>query len=389
MAAEQTIVVVTLNDRLGVFGGLYTGNSVLGNMQLQDQRLALAWVQRNIAVFGGDPAAVTIAGESAGAMSVACHLTAGRSWLLFRGAILSSNPWQHHYWTPAEAAALAAPLLEQWNCTGPVDELACLQRLPAMQLVADGMHAVFFAWSPVVDGTELPMQPLAAAAAGLTRPNTPVISGTMANDTLHLVFAMFAAKQFPTHDTNITKAVLFYWLNGSASAVGGVLQLYGMPDPADDQRLYLSRVYTDFNMYCSTRYALRHMGTRTYQFVFDVVPSFDGYWWNGTSFLTDWTYCEGYVCHSDDVPFDFNSFYAFQPPMPVQPTALEEGLMRLIQANWAALATHGMTANATQWPEAYTPSDGTHRAFLQRVPVSETADNWRAPFCDFFDSIGY
>jgi para-nitrobenzyl esterase len=75
------MVVVTLNYRLGAFGFLShaaldatRGNEPSGNDGLRDQQLALKWVKNNIAAFAGDPSKVTVAGESAGAMSACIHL---------------------------------------------------------------------------------------------------------------------------------------------------------------------------------------------------------------------------------------------------------------------------------------------------------------------------
>ena len=66
-AHDQEVIIVTVNYRLGVFGGLYTKRAgVNGNFQLMDQRESMRWVQRNIAAFGGDPSMVTIFGQSAG-----------------------------------------------------------------------------------------------------------------------------------------------------------------------------------------------------------------------------------------------------------------------------------------------------------------------------------
>ncbi|HET9013344.1 MAG TPA: carboxylesterase family protein, partial [Gemmatimonadaceae bacterium] len=75
--ARKGLVVVTLNYRVGVFGFLAhpdlaaeSRRAASGNYGLLDQVAALRWVQQNIAAFGGDPGNVTIAGQSAGAMSV-------------------------------------------------------------------------------------------------------------------------------------------------------------------------------------------------------------------------------------------------------------------------------------------------------------------------------
>jgi para-nitrobenzyl esterase len=83
--AKQGVVVVSMNYRLGVFGFLGSGN-----YGLMDQIAALEWVQRNIAVFGGDPGNVTIFGESAGGSSVAYLMVSPRAKGLFHRAICQS-----------------------------------------------------------------------------------------------------------------------------------------------------------------------------------------------------------------------------------------------------------------------------------------------------------
>jgi len=96
--AKKGIVVVTVNYRLGLFGffahpelskeASYKGS---GNYGLLDQALSLKWVQENIAAFGGDPKKVTIAGESAGSISVSAQMVSPLSRNLIAGAIGESG----------------------------------------------------------------------------------------------------------------------------------------------------------------------------------------------------------------------------------------------------------------------------------------------------------
>ncbi|XP_015176907.1 PREDICTED: esterase E4-like isoform X1 [Polistes dominula] len=89
---DKDIVLVTLNYRLGTLGFLATGDSYApGNLGLKDQVVALRWVKRNIAAFGGDPNCVTIGGYSAGATSVVLHMLSPMSKGLFHKAIVMSG----------------------------------------------------------------------------------------------------------------------------------------------------------------------------------------------------------------------------------------------------------------------------------------------------------
>ncbi|XP_049958538.1 cholinesterase-like [Schistocerca serialis cubense] len=86
------VILITVNYRVGQFGFLSTGDAVApGNAGLKDQRLALTWVHRNIARFGGDPQQVTIFGHSAGALSTCYHFLSPQSSGLFSRAIIQSS----------------------------------------------------------------------------------------------------------------------------------------------------------------------------------------------------------------------------------------------------------------------------------------------------------
>ncbi|XP_030081377.1 uncharacterized protein LOC111594041 [Drosophila hydei] len=88
----QQVIVVTVSYRLGPFGFLSTGDAQMtGNFGLKDQRLALQWVQRHIATFGGDPNLVTILGHSAGGISSHLHMLSSSSNGLFHRAMSLSG----------------------------------------------------------------------------------------------------------------------------------------------------------------------------------------------------------------------------------------------------------------------------------------------------------
>ncbi|CAH1107085.1 unnamed protein product [Psylliodes chrysocephalus] len=89
---DKNIVVVTVNFRQGALGFLSTDDDVIPrNLGLKDQNLALKWVQKNIASFGGDPSKVTIGGQESGAASVGYHVFNKKSQGLFRAAIMQSG----------------------------------------------------------------------------------------------------------------------------------------------------------------------------------------------------------------------------------------------------------------------------------------------------------
>ena len=109
LAASNGTVVVTLNYRLGAFGFLVSlSDGVVGNAGLWDQQLALGWVHRNIAQFGGDASRVTLFGESAGAAGVSSHLLARRSRGLFRCGLRAAIV--NHSGPPARGGADGGPL---------------------------------------------------------------------------------------------------------------------------------------------------------------------------------------------------------------------------------------------------------------------------------------
>ena len=182
LAATGDVVVVTINYRLGAFGFLHlediagevaSGSGLAGTL---DQVAALEWVRDNIAAFGGDPANVTIFGESAGAMSVNTLLGLPAAQGLFHKAIAQSGGANF-----CREAVDAAVIAKDFLAHAGVATLDELQALPT-QAILDAQAAMLqsgrldMPFTPVVDGTHLPQQPLEALRDG--HGDVPVLIGT-------------------------------------------------------------------------------------------------------------------------------------------------------------------------------------------------------------------
>jgi para-nitrobenzyl esterase len=115
LAAEQNIVVVTINYRLGPFGYLHLPqwDPAVGNLGYQDQTVALQWVAQEITSFGGDPQRITVAGQSAGAHSAALLASGATTAPLIRRLILQSGPLRWPLQAIDQAAASGHQLLRE------------------------------------------------------------------------------------------------------------------------------------------------------------------------------------------------------------------------------------------------------------------------------------
>lgn len=195
--AARGQVVVTINYRLGVLGWLAhpdlsaeSPQGVSGNYGLLDQIAALDWVRRNIAAAGGDPGNVTVAGESAGALSVYYLMCAPAAQGLFHRAIAQSGHLGtaqelrdvQHGMEPGEAAGLR--LVAAMGAAG-LDDLRGMEAQDlAVRAVAAG-----FAAQGVIDGLTLPDQPLTLFETGQAAP-VPLITGFNFGEILTLEFLM-------------------------------------------------------------------------------------------------------------------------------------------------------------------------------------------------------
>ena len=156
--AKRGILFVSINYRVGIFGFFVhpeltqeSANHASGNYGLMDQVAALQWVKKNIASFGGDPANVTIAGQSAGSMSVNCLVASPLGKGLFKKAIAESGAnFVNGGFTPNTLALqeqAGLKMAQTLNVTS-IKELR--------NISADTLLAIRGMFGPVIDGYVLP-----------------------------------------------------------------------------------------------------------------------------------------------------------------------------------------------------------------------------------------
>jgi para-nitrobenzyl esterase len=223
LAQAAQAVVVTFSYRLGSLGWAF------GNWGLRDAVAVLEWVQREIGAFGGDPARVTLGGQSAGAACVADLLTAGCG--LFAQAILHSPPLPEGA-QPAERRA-------RWDADLDVD-----RSTPAADVVA--RHEALLgeeAWRrtrgaalPTLDDELIPASPLDAPQA---RIDVPVLVGTMRDEATFLLRT--GGREASDEQVRELGNHLFIeptrrWA-GERAAAGGRVHLFRIDHPSPDPRL--------------------------------------------------------------------------------------------------------------------------------------------------------
>lgn len=180
--ASKGIVAVTVNYRLNVFGffahpelSKESPHHASGNYGFLDQAAALHWVKNNIAAFGGDPNRVTVAGESAGSISVSALMASPLSRSLMNGAIGESGALISTL--PPRPLAETERDGEQFAAAAGAGSLQALRALTAEQLqevVAKGPGMRF---RPNLDGYFLP-RPLKEIFTAGEQAKVPLLAGS-------------------------------------------------------------------------------------------------------------------------------------------------------------------------------------------------------------------
>jgi para-nitrobenzyl esterase len=305
LARKHDVVVVTVNQRLNIFGHLdlsAIGGEAYrhsGNAGTLDMVAALEWVRDNIAGFGGDPGNVTIFGESGGGAKVAVLLTMPRAVGLFHRGIIQSGAVVRLR-TRERAQALTGHVTKQLGASSVTDLqsitvsdlLAAVN--PAQAALGPSPHPLFdrYAFGPTVDGDIVPVHPFDPGASTV-QPDIPIIIGDMKQET-----ATYLAPIDAVWNRTLTREDMLHRVAPIAGKhTGHVMEVYdrichGM-SPADE----LIAITSDSNfrvrswVLAQRRVALGRGKVWMYSFEWET-PAFDG---------------RLGAPHAMDVPFTFNT----------------------------------------------------------------------------------
>ena len=357
--AKHGVIVVSINYRLGVLGYLAhpalsaeSKEGISGNYGLLDQIAALKWVRRNIAAFGGDSSNVTIAGESAGGLSVLYLMASPAARGLFAKAIaqsayMISTPElkQSHFGDSAAEAngvALAAKL-------GAAD-LAGLRALGAAALTDGSVPAGYLPFG-TVDGHVLPRQLVETFDRG-EQANVPVLTGFNSGEIRSL---RFLAAPAPADAATYTAKIQERY----ADLADAYLRLYPASNLGES---VLAAPRDAIYGWTSERLVRKQtaLGSASFLYFFD-----HGYTAADTAGL------HGF--HASEIPYVFGTADRTPPAWPkVSAEPSETKLSQVMTSYWAAFARTGSmnAANLPHW-DAYgsersymhfadTPQAGTH-----------------------------
>jgi para-nitrobenzyl esterase len=346
--ARAGAVLVTVQYRLGVDGFLPLDGGVT-NLGLRDQLAALRWVRENIAAFGGDPENVTLAGESAGAVSVACLLASPLATGLFRRAIVQSGH-PDMVRGVVEARRLARVVADELRVEATAEafrKVSTEQLLDAQDAVLrpggapDLRDALGYdrgygisPFLPMVGDDVLPQHPGKAIKAGAGA-GVDLIVGSCREE-MRLYLVPTGVLEAVTDDQAVASLAV------SHPDPAGVLQRYGLGGDRVAGEVLVDAL-TDLVFRDSVRALAENHAGRTYRYEFEWrSPLMDG---------------RLGACHGLELPFVFDALEVLSGPRGLAGEHAPRQLARDLNGAWYRFATTGSPG----WLE-YTGDDTTFHA---------------------------
>lgn len=367
--AQQGVVVVTAEYRLGMLG--FFANSLLttegggssGHYGLADQVAVLAWVQRNIAAFGGDPRHVMLFGQSAGGWDVETLLAAPAAQGLFSVAGIESGP------VPAGRLPALASLevtdqsfVSAVGCSSAADLLACMRAVPANTIVSQQGAYRFYS---ATGSTFLPMDPFVVLQQNGSP--VPLLIGSNREE-----WSLFENPNAQIDDADYIAALHQRFDPFGAGVADQVLQLY--PPGAYTTPAYaLIGVDTDFNMTCEIRNIARGAAGANHK------PVWRYFYTHALE--NDPSLNSLRAFHSQELLFVFDNFSGLN----YTPTTAEVTFAGDVMGYWTRFAATGDPngAGAVAWP----PYDPSTDSMLQLDDTQFAINGYNNPQCDYLSTL--
>ncbi|MDB4930740.1 MAG: putative carboxylesterase [Myxococcaceae bacterium] len=374
--ARRNVVVVNFNYRLGQLG--FLGHTALaaedtahhssGNYGIMDQQAALRWVHDNIAAFGGDPANVTIFGESAGGISVCAHVTSPVSAGLFHRAITQSGPCSflitplrdEDARAPVQSAASQGRLFATAvGCGTATDVVACMRGKTVAEVLAAAPRPIELErygarYQPTIDGYILTETPWTSLTSGHFN-RVPFITGSNQDEGTVFTRGMTIA------DEAAYRAAIATLLPEHVDAVVGLYPIAAFPNALAAFTAFAG----DAVFGCSSRAQARLVaatGTPAYQYYFSKLNQRA----NAVTMLG--------VYHSAEIPYVFGRFTGF-----FARTDADTAVANAMGTAWTRFAASGNpTADGAMWT-GYTAANDSYLEFGDAI---RTATGLRRERCD-------
>lgn len=376
-------VVVTINYRLGPLGYLalpeldaQRPNTPSGSDGIRDQQLALAWVKNNAEKFHGDPANVTVFGESAGSHSTCIHLVSPKSQGLAQRYIMESGflcTVPEAVLTQQQAYSVGSAFAQTFCPSG--DVVACLRKADPVALSAyvpkTPTNQLGIDFIPIVDGPGgvLPEHPQKLIEDGQYNRDAAIIAGTNKYE-----WGLFDSPLYtPTTVTALNQAIDKTF--GCATATGPctsiapeVKALYPAANDAEAQRVF-DTLMTDYLMRCRTRDLARAtapQGSRFFLYSYDV----------------------GRAYHADELLGLFKVDVIASGLLSLGATIPSPDFQATMQGYWTRFAATGDPngGSAPAWPR-YDLASEPHLALMDPTPAAGA--NLQKAQCEFWAAHHY
>jgi para-nitrobenzyl esterase len=316
LVTEGDVVVVNVNYRLGVFGYLRLEGVSPGNLGVLDQIAALQWIAKNIAAFGGDPAQVTVFGESAGGHSVAALMSTPDTRGLFRRAILQSAHLGLGFVSTARAEragrAVRASLGGADPRSAPAEQLLSAQEAAIVKFRGPGGLNTAPLFGPIAGVAPLPESGQTDIAKAIVHDSTDLLIGTTRDE----------MRAFFDTNPNIVRWRRFPILGDrgvEAAAAAVTRQVFAKP----------ARKLADLQA---------HNGAAVYRYLFEWTPEREAFG----------------ACHTIELPFVFGNGAAWRDSPMLAGAAWEhvDVLGRQVRRAWTRFARCGDPNGAEDpaWP---------------------------------------